>query len=141
MKCPYCGFDAVHYPSSGIVYGGRDFGPVWVCSRYPTCDAYVGCHKDGDGKRPLGRLADKALRQAKMRAHAAFDPLWKELGLRRRKAYAKLADALGIPVDDCHIDMFDEAMCAKVVAACGLLRQEALAAGPAQVEFGRANKT
>ena len=71
----------------------------------------------------------------------AFDPLWKDLGLRRGKAYAKLADALGIPVDDCHIGMFDEAMCAKVVAACGLLRQEALAAGPAQVEFGRANKT
>ena len=127
-KCPYCGFDAVHYPSSGIVYAGRDFGPVWVCSRYPTCDAYVGCHKDGDGKRPLGRLADKALRQAKMRAHAAFDPLWKELGLRRRKAYAKLADALGIPVDDCHIGMFDEAMCARVVAVCGQLRQNALVA-------------
>lgn len=129
MKCPYCGFDAVHYSSSALVYAGRDFGPVWVCSRYPACDAYVGCHKDGDGKRPLGRLADKSLRQAKMRAHAAFDPLWKELGMQRRMAYAKLADALGTPVEDCHIGMFDEATCVRVVAVCGLLRQEALAAG------------
>lgn len=110
--CPYCTRPAVLLASSATLYGGRDFGPAWACE---PCGAWVGCHKGG--RRPLGRLADKALRAAKQRAHAAFDPMWKGGEMSRRGAYAWLADALGIAPKACHIGMFDEATCARVVDA------------------------
>jgi hypothetical protein len=47
-----------------------------------SCDAWVGVHKGTN--KPLGRLANRELRDWKKKAHAAFDPLWQEK-LRRRK--------------------------------------------------------
>ncbi|MBO1362066.1 hypothetical protein J2D73_19990 [Acetobacter sacchari] len=118
--CAYCGNDAKKIENSSSIYGGRDYGPAWVCE---PCGAWVGCHPDG---KPLGRLANKELRMAKQRAHAVFDPLWKRKmerdGLRkghaRAKAYKWLAGCLGIERSDCHIGMFDTAMCQRVVDCC-----------------------
>lgn len=91
----------------------------WRCE---PCGAYVGCHKaeggNGDGTKPLGRLANAELRAAKIRAHAAFDPLWRERGMKRHKAYGWLAERLGIQKSECHIGMMDVAMCERVVDAC-----------------------
>ena len=83
------------------------------------CGAYVGCHKTGDGKQPLGRLANAELRAAKSAAHAAFDPMWKDGKKKRGSAYAWLADALGIDKRDCHIGMFDVETCRRVVEILG----------------------
>lgn len=111
--CPYCGANAV-LVHSRVVYGnGRDYGNVWVCSNYPTCDAYVGVHRSTN--RPLGRLANRRLRNAKMTAHDAFDPIWKEKILSRSAAYGWLAEQMEIPVEQCHIGMFDVGQCRKVV--------------------------
>ena len=71
--CPYCNVPA-KLVSSTIVYGDRDYGLIWLCSNFPKCDARVGVHKGQEF--PLGRLADKELRKWKMKAHAAFDPIW-----------------------------------------------------------------
>jgi len=49
MVCPYCGLPA-KLVDSEIIYNGRSFGNAWVCSNYPECDAYVGCHRDDPGK-------------------------------------------------------------------------------------------
>ncbi len=114
MKCPYCGSDVVKRDSS-LIYG-RSYGVAWVCSRFPECDAYVGCHKGSD--RPLGRLANKTLRRRKNEAHAAFDPLWKSGQMSRNEAYHWLAGRLGIPKEECHIGMFDERRCELVVQVC-----------------------
>ena len=49
-KCPYCGAE-VELKSAYEVYhtvNSRDWGNLWVCSNYPRCDAYVGCHKNTD---------------------------------------------------------------------------------------------
>lgn len=113
MICPYCGAAAV-WRDSSIVYG-RSYGPIWICSNYPKCDAYVGCH--GGTKTPLGRLANAELREKKKQAHAAFDRLWKGGQMPRNDAYAWLANALGISRADCHIGMFDDEMCERVVQA------------------------
>jgi Protein of unknown function (DUF3268). len=110
-KCPYCASKVVCKDSS-IIYG-RSYGPVWICSNWPKCDAYVGCHPDT--KTPLGRLANRELRAARSKAHAAFDPLWKSRVIRRSEAYRWLAEKLGIPLSECHIGMFDTGMCEKVV--------------------------
>ena len=112
--CPYCQ-NIAELTSSAIVYNGRDYGPIYLCKCVDGW-AYVGCHKGTT--EPLGRLADRELREWKKKAHAAFDPLWKYCGMPRNEAYQWLADKLSIPRDQCHIGMFNIEMCQKVVAAC-----------------------
>lgn len=115
--CPYCDKRA-RLASGADIYPHRPdiFGlhakPFWQCV---PCGAYVGCHPGT--RKPLGRLANAALRLAKMRAHEAFDPLWKSGRMGRNEAYGWLTRALGIPGSECHIGMFDEAQCAAVVRA------------------------
>jgi len=128
--CPYCGAHAV-LADSAEVYHGRDYGKIWLCR---WCEAWVGVHK-GDGQnRPLGRLANKELREAKRRAHAVFDPLWARKLERdgcskaeaRGAGYRWLAQQLGIPREECHIGRFDVEQCARVVEVCEpyIVRQE-----------------
>jgi hypothetical protein len=121
--CPYCGQPAVLI-SSGPSYR-PEYGPYWCCA---PCDARVGVHRGTI--RPLGRLANAELRVARIRAHAAFDPLWqrthtayperrtnrnmlKRIG--RNRAYAWLAEKMGLPVSACHIGEFDVEQCSRVV--------------------------
>jgi hypothetical protein len=128
--CDYCGNEA-------CLTRGKDIYPnmpsvhrlsFWKCT---PCQAWVGCHKRGawtvqadgsrlvsDGTLPMGRLAKADLRDAKRRAHRAFDPLWQNAGLSRRVAYAWLAHQLRIPVVDCHIGEFDAARCEQVIKLC-----------------------
>lgn len=113
--CPYCGATSLKTTGAEIYPQRRDLrGKVFfVCS---PCDAYVGCHPGGG--RPLGRLADATLRAAKQAAHRAFDPIWLDGEMRRGDAYSWLAQRLGIHQEDCHIGMFDVAMCERVVEIC-----------------------
>ena len=123
--CPYCAEDATFSESSGHLYQGRDYGPVWECRK---CEAYVGCHKGS--RRALGRLADYRLRQAKVQAHAAFDPLWRRkmektgctLQEARTRAYRWLAGEMGIKMEDCHIGMFNIEQCERVRTICATVR-------------------
>ena len=70
VVCPYCGQVAVLVDSS-IVYG-RSFGLIYLCA---PCDAYVGTHKGSPRHAPLGTLANKELREARLKAHEILDPL------------------------------------------------------------------
>jgi len=127
ILCDYC-----HRPAALVT--GRDLYPhrgdlaekkFWHCA---PCVAYVGCH-EGTIK-PFGRLANAALRKAKMEVHAMFDPLWKGKMERdqcskyeaRNAAYAWLARQLNIRIEDCHVGMFDEETCWRAVAICGAAR-------------------
>lgn len=121
VTCDYCG-NAAKLVTGKAIYPRRpDLFRLhfWQCE---PCGAYVGCHKkeggNGDGTKPLGRLANAELRAAKTRAHAAFDPLWRERNMKRHKAYGWLAEKLGISKADCHIGMMDVETCERVVAAC-----------------------
>lgn len=116
--CPYCGESAELVGGLRIYLHRSDLAGLrfWLCA---PCDAYVGCHKAGngygDGTRPLGRLANAELRKAKSAAHAAFDRLWLGGHMRRKQAYSWLAkqlDAKG-PV---HIGEMDVTDCGRVVA-------------------------
>lgn len=123
IACPYCGRPAELVTGAEIYPHRQDLAVsfFWRCA---ACAAWVGCHPGT--KQPLGRLADAELRRAKSSAHAAFDPLWKAK-IRRDKcrkhearsaAYQWLAAALGIDAAQCHIGMFDVAMCHRVIDAC-----------------------
>lgn len=59
-----------------------------------------------------------ALAQARVQAHAAFDPKWQSGKMTRSEAYAWLANKLNIPKEDCHMINFDFATCERVVALC-----------------------
>lgn len=119
--CPYCGSRAVLFESSAQFYGGRNFGPVWVCE---PCDAWVGCHPGTTN--PLGTPANATTRKLKVRAHAAFDPLWKAKIERdkvskkkaRSAAYAWLSRELGIPGELCHMGMMRDEDLERVIALC-----------------------
>ena len=129
-RCPHCQSAAVLVNGLAIYPRRPDLKALkfWQCA---PCDAYVGCHKPGawvetrngriasDGTLPLGRLADAELRRAKKAAHAAFDVFWfyeDNKTRARRAAYARLAEAMGIEVHDCHIGEFDAAKCRQVRA-------------------------
>lgn len=120
--CPYCSQRA-RLVTGRVIYPRRpDLGhkKFWHCA---PCGAYVGCHDagvgQGNGTKPLGRLANAELRAAKQRAHRAFDMLWLDKPNKRRArlaAYAWLAEAMGLPVEQCHIGEMDVAQCDRVVS-------------------------
>ena len=99
----------------------KDYGPVWLCLE---CGAYVGCHPGTE--KPLGRTANAELRAAKIKAHAAFDRLWKakmnrdgiSKGAARRAGYGWLSEQLGLPKEKTHIALFDVDTCQRVEEIC-----------------------
>lgn len=111
VYCDYCGRRA-EYVDSAEIYHGKSYGMIYLCR---PCRAYVGVH-DGTNK-PLGRLADAELREWKKRAHAAFDPIWQQGRFRkkRNKAYAWLAEKMGLTKEETHIGMFDVPQCKQVI--------------------------
>jgi len=107
ISCPFCGGTLSQKPSR--------FGRFFGCSGFPQCEATVGCHPDGE---PLGTPANAPLKAARQRVHDVFDELWEGKGPRvRRKAYDALAHTLRLDTDDCHIAMFDLALCERAIAA------------------------
>jgi hypothetical protein len=115
VQCPYCGRDA-ELVSDKEVYE-RSYGRrVWLCR---PCNAYVGCHQGTN--EALGTLANQELREARMKAHMAFDKWWKEDKVPRTATYAYLAGALGIRIKECHIGMFDLETCQQVADICEVL--------------------
>lgn len=119
--CPYCSREAERV-TGDVVYPNRPDLKELVFWRCAPCDARVGCYKGTD--RPFGSLANAELREARnVTHHRFFDPLWQEGSFgkgqdKRTKAYAWLAEKLGITADRCHIGMFDLETCRRVQALC-----------------------
>jgi len=116
VTCQYCEQPAkqVH---GDVIYPYNDNKELhekkfWYCE---PCDAYVGCHPSG---KPLGLLANFDLRTARIKAHYAFDRLWRCGGMTRDEAYSWLSDALVLDSRSCHIAKMDEAECKEVVRVC-----------------------
>lgn len=116
--CPYCNQPA-QLVDSRAVYK-KSYGMIWHCE---PCKAWVGCHKNSKDHIPLGRLANAELRQWKQRAHAAFDPLWREGSMKRRAAYNWLAEMMEMHTSRCHIGMFDVRECIRVVAIMNKVKE------------------
>lgn len=88
VRCTLCGSDMLPRTTEKFTY--RDGSPrrFWGCSRWPECDGLVGANADGT---PYGTCGDKATREARQRAHQAFDPLWRNGWMERDTAYLLLA--------------------------------------------------
>lgn len=118
--CPYC-YNKPELVDSSEVYG-RSYGLIYLCR---DCDAYVGVHVNSKKNIPLGRLANKELREAKKKAHKYFDPLWEakmSTGIPKKKArflaYKWLSSCMGLRMKDTHIGMFDIEQCNQVIYFC-----------------------
>ena len=113
--CNYCGANAKLEMGSTLFAHRPELAHkrIWRCD---PCDAQVGTHPHTH--EPMGKLAKPALRKLRMEVHAVFDPLWRtQKKMTRTKAYEWLAGALGIPIDECHVGLFDEEMCARALKA------------------------
>ena len=116
MICPYCKNEAPWVENQAIY--GRNFGKSYMCYYCKPCNAYVGCHNNT--RKPLGTMANKELRDWRIKAHAVFDLLWKNeikskgfsKKIRREKAYGLLEGNFGFKV---HIAESDVEMCKKII--------------------------
>ena len=118
VRCPYCGAEA-KLRSATVVYGDATLnknGYVYVCDRYPACDAYVAAH--AGNKLPMGSLANRDLRNKRIHAHHAFDQLWKSGRMTKKEAYRWLQMQFGLPREQAHIAMFGEYMCDRLIREC-----------------------
>jgi hypothetical protein len=105
-NCPYCDGQVI-FTSNAAIYG-REYGGG-RCYKCTCCDAYVGTH--GQSNIPLGRLANRELRELKKECHALFDPVWKKnKNINREHAYGRLANKLDISINECHFGWFDKEM-------------------------------
>lgn len=115
VECPYCGSEAVIRYADEIYGDAGRSERLWVCSNWPDCDAYVGCHTRT--RHPLGRLANPELRRWKRKAHEHFDQLWVnddgEDGEMTRSEYSWLK--MGLTEDEAHIGEFDVEQCKDLV--------------------------
>jgi hypothetical protein len=116
VKCPYCGARAFLRPASAV-HGERARDEyLYVCSRYPKCDAYVSAHKQSH--QPMGVLANGKLRRKRIDAHRAFDRLWREGIMKKWQAYIWMQAKFGLSPRQAHIANFSEYMCDELISLC-----------------------
>lgn len=116
--CLYCNNHA-EIVDGDVIYRHRKdlkFLKFWLCR---PCQAYVGTHKNSNGK-PLGTLAKPKLRKLRNQVHALFDKIWmgENKIMRHGQAYSWFSQELGIGKEKCHVAMFNQAMCLKAIEVC-----------------------
>lgn len=115
--CPCCSAEVQIVPNEKIF--GRSYGKwPWIVFCF-NCRASTSLHPFTG--IPMGIMADKPTREARMRAKDAFNTLWLDpghnrRGLTRRGAYSWLAFVMGIKVEQCHIGWFTREQAEQVVA-------------------------
>ena len=110
LLCPYCESPAKLVSGKFIYPHLPDLFGKWFWHCAP-CQAHVGCHPNGTGKKPLGTLANYALRIERSHTHRMVDAYWKRKYLTRRQVYARLSALMAIDKTDCHIGQFTIEQC------------------------------
>ncbi len=108
VVCPYCQSDA-EWVENKEIYGenrGKSY-MIYLCRK---CDARVGCHNNSEV--PLGTLADKELRQWRIKTHEHLDRLWKDGIFSRKEVYAMLKT---IFKKEIHIGESDIKTCKEII--------------------------
>lgn len=60
-------------------------------------------------------LSDAETRKSRQEAHAAFDPIWKQLGIPRATCYRWLNKMMKLTSKECHIQHFSVKQCKLVI--------------------------
>lgn len=82
----------------------------WRCD---DCDNFVGCHKQGSGKKPLGIIASQDIKDWRKKIHAKLDPLWQSKKYSRKRVYQLLSDKLGYDYHTANLRTVEE--CKRVI--------------------------
>lgn len=115
IKCPYCGSVAVLQKAS-YVYGADAIEEhLYVCSRYPACNSYVGVHRGT--LIPKGTLANGDLRNKRIQTHRVFSRLWATGIMTKKQAYRWMQYKFGLTPDQAHIGCFSEYCCDELMRA------------------------
>ena len=115
MRCPYCGSTVILRSADGIYRSNKDHTMLYVCSKYPVCDAYVRTHPGTS--IPVGTLANRDLRALRKEAHQSFDQLYLSGLMSKQDAYLWLAELLQAPLSQAHIGYLGEYYCRQVIEA------------------------
>lgn len=119
MRCPYCGA-TVMLRDASFVYGKNALEEkIYVCSNYPSCDAYVGVLPHSN--EPKGTLANGDLRHKRIETHRIFDEIWKKGIMSRKDAYRWMRDQLFLNAKEAHIGNFSAYMCERLMAKSQVL--------------------
>lgn len=108
--CPYCDKPSVESTGKDVYPHRPDLAQMRFFSCF-ECDAYVGRHRNG---KSLGSLANKPLRKLRSACHVIFDRRWKTKS-ERQLQYRKLAESMGIQIEQCHFGMFNEEQCSEAL--------------------------
>ena len=123
--CPYCGAAAVLRDASYVYGEGAMVDKLYVCSRYPTCDSYVGVFRNTD--YPKGTLANSELRNKRIRTHRLFDEIWKQGIMTRGQTYQWMQYKFSLTKQQAHIGYFSDYMCEELMEACKEVLQNHMA--------------
>jgi len=95
------------------------YGWFYGCIRFPQCKATHGAHPSGE---PLGEPATAETKQWRIKAHEAFDQLWKgaDATMSRSEAYKWMIETLALTQDEAHIAMFGINRCKQLIEAIRL---------------------
>jgi ssDNA-binding Zn-finger/Zn-ribbon topoisomerase 1 len=104
LSCPEC--------NSHMLLRQGVNGPFYGCRRFPACR---GTHNATATGAPVGLPANKVTKDARVRAHAAFDQLWLKGNMTRSAAYRWLQFSMGLTSEQGHIARFDLAMCERLI--------------------------
>lgn len=113
MRCPYCGAPVVYRSADGIYQDNSSNTMLYVCARYPVCDAYVRTHPGT--RTPVGKMANRELRALRRTAHSYFDQLHRSGYMSKQEAYRWLAGTIGAPLSQAHIGYLGEYYCKQVI--------------------------
>ena len=117
--CRYCGGVIQRIPAQKV-YGDAAANRLKLWNEWlyqcQNCSARVGCHKGT--KRPLGNVANKALRLKRMETHQVFDSFWRDQGMTRTAAYKWLSEQMALPENQTHIGGFEIDQCQQVIDLC-----------------------
>lgn len=118
--CRYCG-GVIRLVPAERIYGekaairlGLTGEKIYQCQ---NCNARVGCHKGTT--RPLGNVANEALRLKRIETHQVFDAYWKSQHMTRTCAYKWLSQHMRLPAKQTHIGGFEMDQCQQVIEICG----------------------
>jgi hypothetical protein len=121
VHCPYCHEDAELVDKREVYWQGVG-ALVWLCR---PCRAWVPARKEFPF-RPIGTLADPALRAQRQKAFYLFESLWRSVkqtkgwsNERARNAgYSWLASEMGILPAKCRIEYFGRVQTQIVIDIC-----------------------
>ncbi len=113
VRCPYCGSAVVLRSAEGIYHDNAKGIKLYVCTKYPACDAYVRVLEGTN--TPAGSLANGDLRALRIEAHRCFDQIHRLGLMSRRDAYTWLAGVVAAPMAHAHIGQLGEYGCMQVI--------------------------